>query len=199
MAVSWPPQTADISLALGSGQIMCSLQRRDAALTHPARTPIFARFDFPSGGRDRGQALPLFARDARWAVPPRERWLGRGSIEELPASATTTPSRTQTVGTSDTAASDIEPTAFAASGVCPVKQDVAGPQAEYDGVDPKGQHLAEAPGLRKDERLGASEGYRVGHQADRLVSLEGEQPARNLSQLELVEPGAAGRPDAPME
>ena len=141
---------------------MCSLQRRDAALTHPARTPIFARFDFPSGGRDRGQALPLFARDARWAVPPRERWLGRGSIEELPASAAT-PSRTQTVGTSDTAASDIEPTAFAASGVCPVKQDVAGPQAEYDGVDPKGQHLAEAPGLRKDERLGTSEGDRVRH------------------------------------
>ena len=172
---------------------------RDTVLTHPAQTPIFARFYFPSGGHDRGQASSFFARDARWAVPPREHWLGRGSIEELPASAATTPSRTQTVGTSDTTASDVEPTAFAASGVCPVKQDVARAQAEHDGVDPKGQHLAEAPGLRKDERLGASEGNRVGQQANRFVSLESEQPARKLSQLELVEPGAAGHAHAPME
>src|SRR5215467_2908164 len=32
MAVSWPPQTADISLALGSGQIMCSLHWLGIAL-----------------------------------------------------------------------------------------------------------------------------------------------------------------------
>src|SRR5215467_7267637 len=37
MAVSWPPQTADISLALGSGQIMCSLHIRSWTLTAPRR------------------------------------------------------------------------------------------------------------------------------------------------------------------
>src|SRR5262245_45889123 len=33
MAVSWPTQTADISLALGSGQIMCSLSLNGPSLT----------------------------------------------------------------------------------------------------------------------------------------------------------------------
>src|SRR5262249_7869463 len=146
----------------------------DTVLTHPARTSIFRGSTSQSGGR-LGQSSPFLV-DARWVVPPRKRYLGRGSIEELPASAATIPSGTQAVGTSYPAASDVEPTAFKASGVCPVKQDVAGPQAKYDGVDPKGQHFAETPGLRKDECLGASEGDRVGHQADRLVSLEGEQP-----------------------
>src|SRR5262249_60251248 len=122
-----------------------------------------------------------------------------GTSIQLRPSPAPTPSPSQTAGTIDSSASDAKTTAFAASDVCPVKQNVARAQAEHDGVDPKGQQLAEAPGLRKDERLGASEGNRVGQQANRFVSLESEQPARKLSQLELVEPGAAGHAHAPME